>query len=347
MPAWAKAAFVYIGTVIGAGFASGQEIYVFFSRYGTNSLKGMAISTFLFCIIGGWVLFAAYTTETYNIYNLLTKNGSKTEHNVFELFSSLVLLSNFFIMSAGSGTLLEANLHVPYPVGVFAMLSVSGFVVFFGLKGLSEANTLTVPVILAAVLFIGAAVPGGGGINHISQEHFRGQGWWFVSALNYVCLNMVSASHVLAGTAKMMRSSLEAVVGGVAGGLGLGLSLFVINHAVMSLGPAAGVVEMPMLEAAVMWTDLDAVYGVNLWLAMFTTAVSCGFALVQKATENLKMTMHSAVFLLSALTLPLAMFGFASLVKILYPLFGMLTLAVVICLVFKRILHLVRELHII
>ena len=31
-----KAIFVIIGTLIGAGFASGQEIYLFFYQYGTN-----------------------------------------------------------------------------------------------------------------------------------------------------------------------------------------------------------------------------------------------------------------------------------------------------------------------
>ena len=29
-----KTIFVIIGTMIGAGFASGQEIYLFFNRYG-------------------------------------------------------------------------------------------------------------------------------------------------------------------------------------------------------------------------------------------------------------------------------------------------------------------------
>lgn len=31
--------FVIIGTIIGAGFASGQEIYTFFNRYGFNRLN--------------------------------------------------------------------------------------------------------------------------------------------------------------------------------------------------------------------------------------------------------------------------------------------------------------------
>ena len=39
----AKVVFVIIGTFIGAGFASGQEIYIFFFKYGINGLVGITI----------------------------------------------------------------------------------------------------------------------------------------------------------------------------------------------------------------------------------------------------------------------------------------------------------------
>ncbi len=34
-----KTSFVIIGTIIGAGFASGQEIYTFFNRYGAKRIN--------------------------------------------------------------------------------------------------------------------------------------------------------------------------------------------------------------------------------------------------------------------------------------------------------------------
>ena len=55
-----KAIFVIIGTVIGAGFASGLEIYSFFSKYGENGLIGITISAMLFGLI---------------IYNILKKTN--------------------------------------------------------------------------------------------------------------------------------------------------------------------------------------------------------------------------------------------------------------------------------
>lgn len=48
-----KITFVIIGTIIGAGFASGQEIYTFFNRYGFNR--------------NGWNI---YICINYVLYNL-------------------------------------------------------------------------------------------------------------------------------------------------------------------------------------------------------------------------------------------------------------------------------------
>ena len=45
-------AAVYTGTVIGAGFASGQEIWYFFSRYGPAGTRGLFLSTVLLSLLG-------------------------------------------------------------------------------------------------------------------------------------------------------------------------------------------------------------------------------------------------------------------------------------------------------
>lgn len=39
-----KICFVIIGTIIGAGFASGKEIYTFFNIYGPKGFLGLIIS---------------------------------------------------------------------------------------------------------------------------------------------------------------------------------------------------------------------------------------------------------------------------------------------------------------
>ena len=42
---------VIIGTLIGAGFASGKEIYLFFSKYGIYGIIGAVVSSILTSVI--------------------------------------------------------------------------------------------------------------------------------------------------------------------------------------------------------------------------------------------------------------------------------------------------------
>ena len=51
-----KTSFVIIGTIIGAGFASGQEIYTFFNKYGVKR------TSWNFCI--------NYTNGIYNLQDI-------------------------------------------------------------------------------------------------------------------------------------------------------------------------------------------------------------------------------------------------------------------------------------
>ena len=65
-----KVVFVIIGTLIGAGFASGQEIYLFFFSYGIEGLIGIIVSSVLMgiTIYKTLVLVYAYNVKNYKEY---------------------------------------------------------------------------------------------------------------------------------------------------------------------------------------------------------------------------------------------------------------------------------------
>ena len=53
-----KAVSVIIGTIIGAGFASGKEIYIFFGQYGKfGSGRHLLILDFISLVYGLFLLF--------------------------------------------------------------------------------------------------------------------------------------------------------------------------------------------------------------------------------------------------------------------------------------------------
>ncbi len=57
---------VIIGTLIGAGFASGKEIYIFFFKYGNMGLIGLLIS----CLLIG--------ITTYIVFKIVNKRNIKS-----------------------------------------------------------------------------------------------------------------------------------------------------------------------------------------------------------------------------------------------------------------------------
>ena len=84
-----KAVFVIIGTLIGAGFASGQEIYLFFYQYGMNGILGIVISSLLL----GFV--------TYKVLRISQENGVTKYYHYLNILSihyehEIVLYSLFY-----------------------------------------------------------------------------------------------------------------------------------------------------------------------------------------------------------------------------------------------------------
>ena len=51
-----KVVFVVIGTIIGAGFASGQEIWLFFNQYGNWGAVGIILS----CSISSLIIYQVF-----------------------------------------------------------------------------------------------------------------------------------------------------------------------------------------------------------------------------------------------------------------------------------------------
>ena len=63
-----KVVFVIIGTIIGAGFASGKEIYLFFYKYGTLGILGIIISGGL----TGFIIYKTLTSVNQNAHQNIT-----------------------------------------------------------------------------------------------------------------------------------------------------------------------------------------------------------------------------------------------------------------------------------
>ena len=161
-----KVVFVIIGTFIGAGFASGQEIYLFFFSYGINGLIGILISS----ILMGYVIYKTlkiikqYNLQNYKefldriIYKKTTKyNKNSSIAKVINLVVNTFTLVTFFIMIAGFGTYFAQEFGINQLVGSFILATITYIILNTSVKGVVKANGIIVPILIILVAITGIA----------------------------------------------------------------------------------------------------------------------------------------------------------------------------------------------
>lgn len=321
---WQIAA-VYAGAVLGAGFASGQELMVFFVRYGVRGLWGGAIAGGMFALCGAIVLGRAKALKIYNFQDYLHRVfGAKIAKGLY-LIVELFLAVSFCIMIAGGGALFQEQLGIPQLGGALFTALVCFIVLQGNLKGLTAINSILVPFMLCGILFTCV-------VFLLSQYREMwlpfavGSGKFFISVFLYVSFNMISASAVLVPLSRIADSKSGAVKGGLLGGFAL---LGVIVLACLVLYAAySGIVgsQLPLLTISKsLGSAASVLYAVVLYMAMLTTAAANGFSVVEHfsaRTGNRKAV--SAVLCLAAI--PLSLIPFSQLIESCYTLFGILGL---------------------
>lgn len=97
--------YTIIGTLIGAGFASGQEIFLFFYRYGRNGLIGILLCSLLISITiyKSMKIIYIYKINTYSEFlNHISIN--KKISRIINKIINIFLGSMFCIMISAFGT---------------------------------------------------------------------------------------------------------------------------------------------------------------------------------------------------------------------------------------------------
>ncbi|WFD11063.1 hypothetical protein [Tepidibacter hydrothermalis] len=329
-----KIASIYVGTIIGAGFASGQEIMNFFGKFGVNGLIGIIIATTLFCLIGSIILVTAHTNNISTYNKLLERIFGKSISKVIDFLIILFLIAGYCIMLAGSGAIFYEQYNIDPNIGILFM-AIATFITFiFSIKGLSTVNTIVVPFLLIAIVYIGSSVILHEGINlsSLSAINPNPNYKFIISSVTYVGYNMIPALVILTSVGSLVDSKQTAIKGGLLGGLFLGiLALFILTPSLILYNDVS-TLELPMLNIS-SYSDYRGkyLYSIILWFAMFTTAIGNGFGILTRIKPMFNIGQKKLCFLFCLISIFLAKFGFSNLIMILYPLFGYISFLIIIC----------------
>ena len=155
-----KIIFVIIGTMIGAGFASGQEMYLFFFSHGIQGLIGIFISGF---IIGIVIYKTLQISQKYGVSNykefltILIPKHPKIQP-IINLIITIFILITFFIMIAGFGAYFEQEWGIPSIIGSMILATITFIIFRANVRGFVKANEVLVPVLISFLIIIGIIV---------------------------------------------------------------------------------------------------------------------------------------------------------------------------------------------
>lgn len=151
-----KAICVIIGTMIGAGFASGKEIYVFFNQYGIEGLLGIAIASTLTGIVIYNVLIQMKNIEAKNYNYYLEKIQIPTKiREIFNCIINIFLLISFYIMVAGFCAYFKQEFEIPSIIIGMIVSMMCYFTFIHQIEGVTKINTILIPFLIIMVMFIG------------------------------------------------------------------------------------------------------------------------------------------------------------------------------------------------
>lgn len=318
-----QAAATYIGAIMGAGFASGQEIQQFFVNFGRWGFLGIILSAALFSVLG-WIMLDLQSKWRVNSYSDFFKKliGEKWGSRV-DFFISILLFVGLIAMLSGSGALFNQYVGLSSWIGVLLTIGVIILALWFKGEGVLWINTVLIPLkfifclgIAVLAIFYGLQGDGEGVVSTTTNPLIKN---WIISSILYVSFNLTFALVVFASLGKEIQKP-GASRGAVFGGMLLGLFAGVIGGALISF-PEVKTFEIPMVAVAGKLGEWPAFfYVLVLWFAMITAAVGNAFSLVTRIVNKNKVNDHAVTLLLLLLVFPLAGVKFSVIVKVLYPL---------------------------
>lgn len=324
-----KVVFVIIGTIIGAGFASGQEIFLFFNSFGVYGLIGIVLSAFItsFIIYKLIRICQVYSISTYDEFLNQLLGRNKFLKWFVSLLINLFLLITFYIMVAGFGAYFFQELNTSKLIGSFLIIAMCYIIFKKKTSGLVKANELLVPGLIILIFLLGLKCTGIFSIHSFTastQTHLIGN--WLISSIIYASYNSIILIPMLITLKDFLKTKKQASFVSISCGFIIAILGLLISISIATIGSQIEVIELPTVYVASRFGSFyQYLYGIVILIAIFTSAIAAGYGFLNNWSNSEKEYQYLLIFMCIT-ALFVSNIGFSNLVTILYPLFGYLGL---------------------
>lgn len=319
-----KAIFVIVGTIIGAGFASGQEIYSFFNVYKENGIIGIIVASILIGAIISFILKKSKQLQVESYNELLEK--SKIPNNlkiILKIMINSFLLISFYIMVAGFCAYFKQEFNIPNFITAIIILIICYITFLKNIEGIAKVNTFIIPVLIMTIICLGLRCDIAKTITEVNYTNFELNGNWLIKSIEYASYNSILLIPILLSLKKYSEKN-EKIIGIITGIIFFILSIII--YFIMFNVQGLENIEIPLVFIANKFGNIySLIYSIVIVLAIYTTMISAGYGFLNNCTRTRKNYKTLAIILCISAIL-ISNFSFAKLVNLTYPVFGILGL---------------------
>lgn len=338
-------AFAFIGAIVGAGFASGQEIMQYFNSFGYWGLGGAIVATVLFAYIGYMMLKMGSRLQATSHHDAIYKLGGKFLGTIIDYILVFTFFGVGVVMIAGAGSMLNQQYAAPEWIGSLIMtvlivatiiMPIERVILFIG--------AITPFLIIALIVIVIYSLYS----NHASLAELEPIALtiksslpnWLVSGINYVAFNVSVAAGIAIVIGGSEKNEKIAGMGGLVGGLGVGILIVIAYFAIFFKIADVSSAGLPLLSII---QDLSPALGILMTVVLFGMIYNTGVAEFYAFVARFNTMGTKKAYIFAILTgvagFILSFVGFIDLVAYFYPLIGYLGLLLIVILIIAPFRH--------
>lgn len=244
--------FVIIGIIIGAGFASGKEIYTFFFIYGIKGILGIIISTAIiaYIIYKSLKIISKYNIDSYSeLLKKVITQKQKTNIDIeiiLNFIINLFLLISFFIMCAGFSAYFKQEFGIEQIYTSIIIAILSYIILNKNMKGIFFLNSILIPLIILLLSVLGIkSIETVGNLHEISSTYN-----WLPKAILYASYNCITLTSMLIPMKKYINTQKDILKVTVITSIIIMLLAFIVVALLLNIPTEIESIELPAVYAS-------------------------------------------------------------------------------------------------
>lgn len=336
---WIKIISVLIGTMIGAGFASGKEIYIFFAKYGTYGIIGAVTSAILTALVLYCTLLIVKKYDIKDNSQFVEKiTKGKTGCIIIKNIINIFLLISFWIMSAGFCTFFKQELGVPIIITALSLAVVIYILFMKNIEGIIKVNTIMVPIMIIIILVI--SIKNHSNINIVDKISFNNMNIYraVLSAIIYTSYNSITLIPIIISLKECVENKIDSKIVTIISSLIIFILIISIFQILNTTSINITNIEIPMLTILNTYTSREKIlYAIAIVAAIFTSAIAAGYGILENVKDRKKYKLANLAICI--MIIPISYVGFGKLVEILYPVFGVIGISQIVLIILQVLRH--------